>query len=156
MREGTVLFRDRPKPCAGDMRIVWRVSVILVALLHCHGKKASFAKLHVLNDAIRTRKSRESLVDVVEGRSDALSYVLRVEPAFTRALDFVVGEKFATWGVSRKHTTLTLTEAGVKAALTVDGQEDVLLDERSFLSGPAKKLTEGFVNKLLMTGKRLL
>ncbi|RRH68140.1 hypothetical protein [Falsigemmobacter faecalis] len=138
------------------MRIAWRVSVILLALLHCQGKKASFAKLHVLNDAIRTPKSRESLVNIVEGRSDALSYVLRVEPAFTRALDFVVGEKLAIWGVSSKRTTLILTEAGLKAALAVDGQEDVLVEERAFLSGPAKKLTEGFVNKLLLTGKRLL
>ncbi|MGA0613341.1 hypothetical protein ACO2Q4_01175 [Paracoccus sp. KR1-242] len=138
------------------MRIAWRVSVVLLALLNCHGKKASFAKLHVLNDALRTPSSRESLIDVLEGRSDALSYVLRVEPAFTRALDFLVGDGFATWGVSSKHAILILTSKGLDVARAVDARKDILTDERAFLSEPGKKLTESFVDKLLMTGKRLL
>lgn len=138
------------------MRIAWRVSVILLALLNCHGKKASFAKLHVLNDALRTPSSKESLTDVLEGRSEALSYVLRVEPAFTRALDFVVGDGFAVWGVSSKQTILTLTSKGLDVARVVDARKGILTHERAFVSGPGKKLTESFVQKLLMTGKRSL
>lgn len=152
----TFVFRERPKPCSGDMRISWRVSVTLLALLYSRGKKASFAKLHVLNDALRSQKSRDKLEAILEEKAPAYTWRLRVEPAFTRALDFVVGEGFADWSVSSNRTTLTLTNKGIEAAEKIDSVGDVLVDERSFLKGLAAKITESFVQKMLLVGKRLL
>lgn len=150
------VFRERPKPCAGDMRISWRVSVTLLALLHSRGKKASFAKLHVLNDALRSQASREKLQAILDDKAPAYTWRLRVEPAFTRALDFLVGEGFADWSVSSSRTTLTLTQSGIEAAKTIESLADALIDERAFLSGLATKITEGFVQQMLLVGKRLL
>lgn len=152
----TFVFRERPKPCAGDMRISWRVSVTLLILLHSRGKKASFAKLHVLNDALRSQASQEKLKAILEEKMPAYSWRLRVEPAFTRALDFLVGEGFADWSVSSNRTTLTLTENGIEAAKEVDSVADVLVEERAFLKRLAAKITEGFVQQMLLVGKRLL
>lgn len=152
----TFVFRERLKPCAGDMRISWRVSVTLLALLHSRGKKASFAKLHVLNDALRSATSREKLSAILAMKMPTYAYRLRVEPAFTRTLDFLVGEGFASWSVSSSRTTLTLTDSGVEAAKEVDSLESVLVEERAFLEGPATQLTEGFVQQLLLIGRRLL
>lgn len=154
--DASFVFRERPKPCAGDMRISWRVSVTLLALLHSRGKKASFAKLHVLNDALRSQASRDKLEAILEEKSPAYTWRLRVEPAFTRSLDFLVGEGFAVWSVSSNRTTLTLTEKGIEAAKKIDSVGDVLVDERFFLKGLAAKITERFVQQMLLLGKRLL
>lgn len=152
----TFVFRERPKPCAGDMRISWRVSVTLLALLHSRGKKASFAKLHVLNDALRSEASRNKLEAILQDETPAYSWRLRVEPAFTRALDFLVGEGFADWSVSSNRTTLSLSEKGIEVAEEIDSIDDIFLDERIFLKGLAKKITEGFVQRILLVGRRLL
>lgn len=152
----TFVFSERPKPCAGDMRISWRVSVTLLALLHSRGKKASFAKLHVLNDALRSQASQDKLQAIFEEKIPAFAWRLRVEPAFTRALDFLVGEGFADWSVSNNRTTLTLTKRGIDAAKEIDALEGVLIDESAFLKGLATKITEGFVQQMLLVGKRLL
>jgi len=152
----TFVFRERPKPCAGDMRISWRVSVTLLALLHSRGKKASFAKLHVLNDALRSQASRDKLEAILDEQIPAYAWRLRVEPAFTRALDFLVGEGFADWSVSSNRTTLSMTEKGVEVAKEIDCLNDILVDERSFLKGLATRITEGFVQRMLLVGKRLL
>lgn len=150
------VFRERPRPCAGDMRISWRISVTLLALLHSRGRKASFAKLHVLNNALRSQASRDKLEAILGERIPAYTWRLRVEPAFTRALDFLVGEGFADWSISSNRTTLTLTKKGIEAAKEIDSFDDVLVGERSFLKGLATKITEGFVQQMLLVGKRLL
>ncbi len=114
------------------------------------------AKMHVLNDALRSSASRTKLEKIICGDMPPIYWRLRVEPAFSRALDFLVGEGFANWEVSNGKTSLKLTESGVVAANAIEGSEQVLDAERAFLGGPAKKLTEGFVQGLLTTGKQLL
>ena len=155
-RSATFVFREQPKPCAGDMRISWRVSVTLLALLHSRGKRASFAKLHVLNDALRSKASREKLEAILNNETPAYAWRLRVEPAFTRALAFVVGEGFADWSVSSDRTTLSLIEKGIEVAHGVEACGDALIEERAFLRGSAKRITEGYVQRLLLVGRRLL
>lgn len=158
MVDGTsnIIFRDRPKTCAGDMRIAWRLALILLALHYSRGQKASFAKLHVLNDALRSKTSQEKLERILGNTLPMISWRLRVEPAFTRALDFLVGEGLAEWSVASKRTILQLTSKGVEAAKEVVSEDDILVDERQFLNGAAKGVTETFVQRLLMTGKQLL
>ncbi len=150
------VFKERPKPCAGDMRISWRISVTLLALSHSRGKKASFAKLHVLNDAIRSQASRDKLALILEGMIPSYKWRLRVEPAFSRALDFMVGEGLAEWSISSNRTILTLTKKGEETAQQIDFQDNLLIDERAFLRGLAKKVTESFVKRMLAEGKQLL
>nr|WP_321361956.1 hypothetical protein [uncultured Hyphomonas sp.] len=132
------------------------MSVTLLALLHSRGKKASFAKLHVLNDALRSQASQDKLEAILEDRAPPYIWRLRVEPAFSRALDFLVGEGFADWSVSSNRTTLKLTETGTKAAKEIDSLDDVLVKERIFLKGWATRISESFVQRILLVGKRLL
>ena len=152
----TLVFRERPKPCAGDMRISWRLSVCLLSLIHSRGKKASLAKMHVLNDALRSVASRQKLTDIIQGELPPVFWKLRVEPAFSRALDFLVGEGFATWEISSGKTSIKLTPEGVLAAKVIEENSEILVDEREFLGGVAKKITEGFIQSLLTTGRQLL
>jgi len=128
-------FASRPLPVPGDLRISWRLSLILLMLEASRARRASLAKLHVLNYASRSVPT--------------LFWQMPVEPAFGRALDFTVGEGFAIWQRASSRSGLELTASGSKAAEAVASRDDLLIEEKAFLAGNAKKITETFVSRLL-------
>ena len=149
------VFARKPKPVPGDLRISWRVSVTLLALHHSRGRQASFAKLHMLNDALRSEASKQKLVDMIEGRLPYVFWRMRVEPAFSRNLDFLVGEGLAQWKISSGRTSLELTAKGKQAAKAIDDFPEALLGERSFLSTWGKQITERFLQTVIAAGNGL-
>jgi len=82
-----------------------------------------------------------------------LSWRMRVEPAFGRALDFAVGEGLAGWMRTAQRSGLQLTKKGVTASDALQQIDDVLVDEKDFLQKLAKQITEDFVTRIL-SGKR--
>jgi len=148
-------FTPRPLPVPGDLRINWRVAVILLMLAGSRAKRASLAKLHVLNYAIRSDRARAQLSRILDGTEHALNWQMRVEPALGRALNFVVGEGFARWTPVAARTGLELTPAGLKAASKVTEAEDLLVEERAFLETVGKRVTEDFVSRLLTAGRHI-
>jgi hypothetical protein len=115
--------------------------------------RASLAKLHILNDAVRSNQHGH-LTAALAGAHDDLPWDFRVEPAFARAIDFVVGEKLATWTKATGRAALQLTKSGVEAVEAVMGLEDALVAERAIVSQLAKAITETTVATLLGQGRR--
>jgi hypothetical protein len=72
-----------------------------------------------------------------------------VEPAFARAIDYVVGEALADWTKSGGRAGLQLTKIGIAAAEEVMNFDDALVEERTVISEAAKNLTEETVKSLL-------
>lgn len=141
-------FTRRPTPVPGDMRIAWRVSLILLMLSASRSSKASLAKLHILNDAIRSNQTARLTEATLPG-AKVLPWDLRVEPAFARAIDFVVGERLAIWTKVSGRASLQLTVSGTVAAGQLDRVEDAFEFERTIINEYAKKLTETRVSELL-------
>ncbi|MCA0939334.1 hypothetical protein LCM28_05545 [Salipiger pacificus] len=148
-----LIFKVRPKAISGDMRITWRVSVVLLMLNYSRSKRASLAKLHILNDALRSERSRGHLEVVLAGNAPLFSWAIRVEPAFARALDFLVAEGLAEWVVASERTSAQLTKKGKTAAEKILSEEDLFSSERSFLKKSAMPLTENLVNGILAASK---
>jgi hypothetical protein len=115
--------------------------------------RASLAKLHILNDAVRSDQ-HDRLKAVLDGTHTSLPWNFRVEPAFARAIDFVVGEKLATWTKATGRAALQLTKSGVEAAEAVTGLEGALVTERAIVSDLAKAITETKVGVLLGEGRK--
>lgn len=141
-------FKRRPTPVPGDMRIAWRVSLIVLMLAASRSSKASLAKLHILNDAIRSNQVAR-LTEATAAGSKILPWSLRVEPAFARAIDFVVGERLATWTKAGGRASLQLTATGTAAATELERVEDAFEIERKIINEHARILTEGRVSELL-------
>ena len=141
-------FKRRPTPVPGDLRIAWRVSLILLMLAASRSSKASLAKLHILNDAIRSNQVAR-LKDATAAGAKILPWNLRVEPAFARAIDFVVGERLATWTKAGGRASLQLTGSGTAAATELERVEDAFELERNIINEHAKKVTETRVSELL-------
>jgi hypothetical protein len=142
-------FNQRPVPVPADLRINWRISLILAMLGTSRSNRASLAKLHVLNYAARSTRVRTQLTGIIVGTEPALNWHMRIEPAFARAADFVVGERFAEWTRTAQRAGLQLTKTGIAAWKRLDDTEDVLADEKAFLKDTGRKVTEDFVSRLL-------
>ena len=147
-------FVRRPTPVPGDLRIVWRLSVVLLMVGTSRGNKASLAKLNVLNEALRSPAAMGRLESIIAGKEVPSSWRVRVEPALGRAIDFVVGEKLADWTELSQRAGLALTQAGIKAFESIQ-KSDALAGEKEFLAGPAKRVTEALVSTLVSVRKGL-
>lgn len=147
-------FVERPTPLPADLRISWRLALILLMLLTSRAKKASLAKLHVINDAVRSPSAQKRLARIIAGDASPTEWRVRVEPAFGRAVNFLVGEKFASWTKTSQRAALQLTKLGIEAASKVSASDEVLEEEKLFLKNVAPSLTEQFVTDLLEAGNR--
>lgn len=151
----SLVFRSRPRPVPGDLRISWRVALTLLSLLSSRGKCASLVKLHVLNDALRSEVAQRKLTEVVRGERPASAVVVRVEPALGRTLDLIVGESLAEWTVRSKRLAVRLTGSGQRAANLISEADGVYVTEKEFLTGIGRRVTEHLVRDILSAANRI-
>lgn len=125
-----------------------------MVMLGCsRSKRASLAKLHILNDVVRS-DSYDRLKLALAGDHNQLPWSFRVEPAFARAIDFVVGEMLATWTKATGRAALQLTKTGIESADAVLILDEALVLERAVVSDLATTITETIVANLLGAGRR--
>ena len=147
-----LVFRARPKAVPGDLRISWRLSMTLLALYYSRGRQASFIKLHILNGALRFSAARERLVDLLNGVRDIETCTIRIEPAFSRNLDLLVGKGLAEW-LGGKKLSVRMTPKGVAVAEEIEANEDLFRDEKEFLETIGRRVKEQTVKSLISVGK---
>ena len=145
-------FTMRPEPVAGDLRMAWGISILLLSVFHSRGKKASFLKLQFLAHAVRLKEGREEAEGLVKKRYRPLDVSVRVEPWLNRAVAFAHSMGLVT---VNKGSTVILTEKGARAAEMVAEDREVLVEEREFLANIAPKLTDSMM-KLVWRGEDLL
>lgn len=145
---GAFEFAQRPRPIPGDLRVVWRISALLVGISKCRGQRASYYKIHVINDLFANPKSVDKLRRILNREASALEWRTRIEPALNRATDYLVGEKFAYWTEASSRATIVLTADGVAAAKVINDTADTLEMEKKIATEFGTKLTEAFVRSL--------
>jgi hypothetical protein len=144
-------FVERPLPVPGDLRLSWRIPVLLLMLHYGRQSRASLIKLHVLNDAIRSDMAAQRLNQILAKELPAIFWHPRIEPAFARAIDFAAGEGLVAWA---NGSTLVLSPSGKSVAEQVIDMPDVLTAEKAALARLAKVVTEGFVKTLITASRK--
>lgn len=151
----TFSFSDRPSPVPGDLRINWRVSLILLIALSSRMNRVSLAKMHVLTEAVRSPVSFQLLQRIIAGLQSPLDWPVRVEPALARAVDLTVDDRLAIWTNLSGRIGIELTSAGIAAAKAVKELPDTMVDERECLDALSFKASEALVTRLI-SNERLL
>ena len=146
-------FERKPSPVPGDLRIGWRIPLTLLMLNYSRGKKASLAKLNLLNDALRSERSRKKLGRIISGETALIEWRMRVEPAFSRNVDLLTGAKLAEWMVANGKAAIGLTDKGKTIARKLEDDEESFVTEKAFLREFSSKITEGFVTQILLANK---
>jgi hypothetical protein len=138
-------FTERPTPLPGDLRPAWRVSLILLMLLNSRGQKATLQKLHLLNSACRSEKTRNAFLRYTQGEVRKDEIIPRVEPSLIRAVNLARGEGLIE---VEKGKNLKLTPKGELVANKLNGIEDCMAVEKQFLRAVGKFATETNVENL--------
>lgn len=139
------IFRQRPTPLTGDLRPAWRMGLVLLMLLHSRGKKATLQKLHVLNSACRSVRTRSDFLRYVQGEARKDEIIPRVEPSLNRALNLARGEGLVE---IENGKNIKLTPTGLELAKKLDETPDCLDAEKAFLTQVGSFATEGRVEDL--------
>lgn len=142
------LFRERPLPTSGDLRAVWRIPVILLLIRACRGEKATAEQLHVLNWAVRSAESGESLASFLAGDLRPEEAVVRFEPALDRAVALANGFELLAW--TNRYWALTDRGKGLLTEIDEDG--DILRTEKDLLASLPSPLSQAAVRRLLGRG----
>jgi hypothetical protein len=120
--------------------------MLLLLLRSCISEKASLEKLHVLNWAIRTPKSRCRFLAYVKGEGNPDDVVIRFEPELNRAIDFTRGAGLVE---IKNGNRVKLTDHGSSIAQQIDRSGDCMAEERKFLEGVKPFVLEKHIKALL-------
>jgi hypothetical protein len=137
-------FTARPEPIAGDLRMSWGISILLLSLLHSRGKKASFQKLQFLAHSVRIPEGREDVHSLLRGNIHPSDVSVRIEPWLNRAVSYAHALKLVSVDKGR---SVSLTDKGIEAARIVL-KLDALVEEAAFLKEVAPRLTESLLTKI--------
>lgn len=147
--QGTFTFVPRPQSAAPEIRLSWRLPMLMLCLFYSRNKCASLERLHVLNWAIRSAFLRKRLSEALRGERRADDILIRYEPALERVLAFAISEHL----VERlPNSRFKLSEKGVSFSTYILSDDAVLLDERDWLARWGMVLTEKAVKNLVGAG----
>jgi hypothetical protein len=141
-------FRLRAAPIPGDLRPIWRVSIILLMVFRAgHGGSISLKKAHILNWAVRTKQGEAILLRMISGERHLQDIPVRFDPALNRAIDFARGEGLLSVEARTTGSVLALTEVGKNLADKLYDDESCFPSEKQFFDSvrgqlPAPKVTE--------------
>lgn len=141
---GSYTATERPNPVAGDLRIGWGQSLLILLLASSRSQKCSVQKVHFLAHLSRTAASRQLTKDVLARVKDPKDLSIRVEPWVNRAAAFAIANGY----VSTSGKSLQLTETGKEAAASLR-DEAVLAEEAHFLDSVGKIATEQIVERIM-------
>lgn len=141
------VMRKRAAPVPPDVRLGWRLAVVVLILGKSRQQKASLPKLHVLSYALTRPESRESLRAALL-RPGQVLLPMSMDPVAARSLDFARGLGFVRLEGGRFH----LAEKGRALLEALERCEGLLEDERVFLADVAPLATESRLQQALKYG----
>jgi hypothetical protein len=144
--DGPFKLTPRPEPVAGDLRLAWGITLVLVILGNSHGKTASLQKLHFLAHSVRTKQTRLEVIQVFAGERAPADFLVRVEPWLNRAISYAKAEGLVEL---KKGKSAKLTVQGIKVLDTIFATEDLMSEERAFLMSIRQKASEVAIEKIM-------
>jgi hypothetical protein len=144
--DSPVTFRVRPLALPGELRPLWRLSVLLLMVSNCRGERASLPQLHVLSSALRSPVTQESFLQALSGNRQPDSFVTRFDPVLNQTVDLAVGEQLVAWDRGKR---IHLLGRGRRFVTTIMATPDLLTVEKQLLNRLPNRLTQSEVDVLL-------
>lgn len=137
-------FRATRSPLPGELRPVWRVSLLAMCIESCRGNSATPQQLHVLDLACRNREAGNALLNYLTKAGTSRQVAIRLDPAVNRAVRWGLGcGLFARDGVIR----IQLSESGASYVNQVRSAS-AMEHEQAFLASLPRKLNQSEVDRL--------
>lgn len=139
------VFRQRNVAIPGDLRVVWRLSLLCLILQRFRGKKSALENLHTVWWAMRSDETRQLFLRWFEGDKRPDEIIVRFDPALSMTVDLALGSGL----VSRTSTgAIALLPSGLALAVELWSSEDLLAEEKTFISKLPRSLTQSALKEL--------
>lgn len=138
-------FTLRPVPVPPDLRVLWRISLLVLLIDKCRGGCATLEQLHVLNWAVRSERTISRAREALTGSRRPDTPVVRFDPSLSRAIAYALGEELVTEDRGNDAATryrLYLTSPGRALLRTVKETRTSFVAEKKFLEALGGKLSQ--------------
>lgn len=137
-------FRRRPSPVLPDHRPLYKIGqVLLVLLLASRGGKSRLPRLHLFNWALKSAERRSQLVGAAKSKAFKVA-AWGFDPALAIAIRYSIAE-----GLLEEHAAgYKLSDAGLVFAKELVKDQDLLAQEKTFLTEIGKSITEAMVEEV--------
>lgn len=156
------LFERRPDPLPCDLRLEWRLHVLVLVLDQCFGGRATHQQLHVLDWAVRTEETRGAFLQFMKGERSPNQIIVRYDPSLNRAVDFAFAEGLAARteeaSTSEKQPRsenyrVLLTTKGRNLVKDIHEMADCFTIEKAFFAEIGRKVTQKHIESLFTWSK---
>lgn len=139
------VFSEKNHPIPIEMRPIWRMSLIVIAILKVSGSKKylDMTKLNILVWMLIRKAHWDEYSDYLSDRTLDLPFI-SVDTSTYKAVEYSVAKDF----VSLKNGRLYVNVLGEELCSLIDVNE-LFREEVEFLSKYGKKLTDGKVKGLM-------
>ncbi|MDF2986087.1 MAG: hypothetical protein K0R50_1597 [Eubacterium sp.] len=141
-----IIFDSKPEAVPYNYRISYKLSQLcLIIASCCIGRSGcSLVKLHIISNALNTKEYSQLLEDYISEKSTYM--IIRFDPSVNRAIKFAVADNLIC---QIKNGSFRLTEKGKQLINEINRDETLLVNEKQYLSGVSKKLTNEIIEKLM-------
>jgi hypothetical protein len=134
-------------PVPGDLRLAWRIPILLLIVEKCWGRKASWTQMHVLSWALLSRTDPADIDRMLHGNARLGQRLAAVDPAVNLAVDLALGERLLALSGQR----VGLTDRGRIVLAEID-QYGAFTAERAILDALPGKIRQKDAARALEVG----
>jgi len=138
------VISDKPYPIPIEMRPLWRICLIVIAVAVVSGDKKylDIKKINILVWMLIRKKRWDEYENFLAGRSKDIPLV-SVDTATYRAVEFAIAKEFVKLDSGRLHMRDSSEEL-----FSILNKNQIMIDEIEFLSVNGRKLTDQKVKEL--------
>lgn len=137
-------FSRKKIPISPELRPMFKISqIVLILYISSTKQTASLLKLQLFNWALKKTARYDRLLKLKETRHFP---IIRFDPFLNRALNY--GIAMDLFSFNENTGKFTLTTKGEEFAESIEYQEDLLEEEKSFLHSIKKSLSDKFLSSI--------
>ena len=126
----TVVFSESRSILRVGERFTWRICLLALMLAKCRGQAASVGTLHILSWALQTGTTRSLAIKWWRDPGTADIATLRTDPRLDRTIAIAAAEHLV---LVTARGRIELTDRGRELGALLDGEQGVMLTEKTFL-----------------------
>lgn len=140
-----IIFNSKPDPVPYHYRLSYKIALTcLIFGLTCGRSGCSLSKLHLVTLSMYSEKEKSNILKYVNGQNDHY-LVLRFDPTINKTLDFMLAEKIV---FQQDNGLFRLTNSGKNFLAEIVNDNELLINEKTFLNKLSSKLTEKMINNI--------
>lgn len=141
-----IIFNKKPISISANYRPFYKISQItLILKLSSRMSKASLLKLHFFSWVLKSNERMAQITEYVDNNFKGKLSLWRIDPLVNRALEFGIAENFFI----HKKGKYALANRGKQLSDLILDEDDIFVEEKSFLKEIGKKISETKINSMI-------